>query len=44
MLKFVTDPRRYLPVVFTRWEGTELMNYHPGGYDEHDIAITAPAR
>src|SRR5579884_177 len=29
VLKFVTDPQRYLPVVFTRWEGTELMNYSP---------------
>jgi polygalacturonase len=24
---FSTDPARYLPVVRTRWEGTELMNY-----------------
>jgi polygalacturonase len=42
VLKFVTDPRRYLPVVFTRWEGTELMNYSPFIYafEEHDIAIT----
>src|SRR5207245_659219 len=29
VLKFSTDPARYLPVVFTRWEGTELMNYSP---------------
>ncbi len=42
VLKFVTDPRRYLPAVFTRWEGTELMNYSPFIYafDQHDIAIT----
>src|SRR5215471_1220440 len=42
VLKFVTDPRRYLPVVFTRWEGTELMNYSPFIYafEEQDIAIT----
>jgi polygalacturonase len=41
-LKFVTDPRRYLPVVFTRWEGTELMNYSPFIYafEERDLAIT----
>src|SRR5262245_12168145 len=42
ILRFVTDPRRYLPVVFTRWEGTELMNYSPFiyAYDEQDLAIT----
>jgi polygalacturonase len=42
VLKFVTDPRRYLPVVFTRWEGTELMNYSPFIYafEEQNIAIT----
>jgi polygalacturonase len=42
VLKFTTDPKRYLPVVFTRWEGTELMNYAPFIYafDEQDIAIT----
>lgn len=26
-LKFSTDPAAYLPVVFTRWQGIELMNY-----------------
>lgn len=42
VLKFSTDARQYLPVVFTRWEGTELMNYSPLIYalDEQDIAIT----
>jgi polygalacturonase len=42
VLKFATDPRRYLPVVFTRWEGTELMNYSPFIYafEEKDLAIT----
>jgi len=42
VLKFVTDPRRYLPVVFTRWEGTELMNYSPFIYafEEQNLAIT----
>ena len=24
---FSSDPRQYLPLVFTRWEGMELMNY-----------------
>jgi polygalacturonase len=44
VLKFVTDPRRYLPVVFTRWEGTELMNYSPFIYafEEQTLAITGP--
>src|SRR5215217_3692205 len=26
-LKFFNDPSKYLPVVYTRWEGTELMNF-----------------
>src|SRR5262245_6132295 len=41
-LRFHTDPARYLPAVFTRWEGVELMNYSPLVYalDQHDIAIT----
>ena len=44
VLKFVTDPRRYLPVVFTRWEGTELMSYSPliYAFGEQDLAITGP--
>src|SRR5262245_19188117 len=42
VLKFATDPKAYLPVVFTRWEGTELMSYSPMIYafDEQDIAVT----
>jgi polygalacturonase len=28
-LLFNRDPKLYLPVVFTRWEGTECMNYSP---------------
>ncbi|MFV3128966.1 glycoside hydrolase family 28 protein [Niveispirillum sp. KHB5.9] len=41
-LKFLADPARYLPVVATRWEGVELMGYHPLIYahGEHDIAVT----
>lgn len=41
-LKFVTDPAKYLPVVFTRWEGTELMNYSPliYAFEQEDIAVT----
>ena len=42
VLKFSTDANQYLPAVFTRWEGTELMSYSPFIYafDEQDIAIT----
>jgi polygalacturonase len=42
VLKFSTDASHYLPAVFTRWEGTELMSYSPliYAFDEQDIAIT----
>src|SRR5262245_14343151 len=41
-LAFSHDAQAYLPVVFTRWEGVELMNYSPFIYafDQTDIAIT----
>jgi polygalacturonase len=41
-LRFSRDHRKYLPVVFTRWEGVELMNYSPFVYafEQHDIAVT----
>jgi len=26
-IAFSRDSRHYLPLVFTRWEGVELMNY-----------------
>jgi polygalacturonase len=41
-LKFSTDPAKYLPAVFTRWEGTELMNYSPliYAFEQENIAIT----
>jgi polygalacturonase len=44
VLKFSTDPAKYLPAVFTRWEGTELMNYSPFIYafNEQDVAVTGP--
>lgn len=29
VIKFDRNPRRYLPVVYTRWEGVECMNYSP---------------
>lgn len=41
-LVFSSDEKDYLPLVFTRWEGTELYNYSPLVYarDETNIAIT----
>jgi polygalacturonase len=41
-LRFSADPAQYLPVVLTRWEGIECMNYSPLIYarDARDIAIT----
>lgn len=41
-IKFSQDPRKYLPLVFTRWEGMELMNYSPFIYafEETNVAIT----
>jgi polygalacturonase len=41
-IKFSTDPKQYLPLVFTRWEGNELMNYSPFIYafEQQNIAIT----
>jgi len=41
-IKFSKDPGDYLPVVFSRWEGTELMNYSPFIYalGQQNIAIT----
>lgn len=40
-IRFSRDPRQY-PRVFTRWEGTELMNYSPFVYafEAENIAIT----
>ena len=41
-LLFSTDPHDYLPVVYSRWQGIELMNYSPliYAYGEHDISVT----
>jgi polygalacturonase/lysophospholipase L1-like esterase len=41
-IAFSRDPAAYLPTVFTRWEGTELMGYSPFIYafEQSDIAIT----
>jgi polygalacturonase len=44
VITFSRDPRQYLPVVFTRWEGVECMNYSAliYAYDERNIAVTGP--
>jgi polygalacturonase len=41
-LRFLQDPARYLPLVATRFEGVELMNYSPFIYADgaRNIAIT----
>ncbi len=41
-LKFDPDPAKYLPVVLTRWEGVECMNYSPliYAYAQDDVAVT----
>lgn len=41
-LRFGTDPRRYLPLVFTRWEGVECMNYSAliYAFEQENIAVT----
>jgi len=41
-LAFSSDARKYLPLVLTRFEGTELMNYAPFIYalEAENIAIT----
>ena len=43
-LAFSHDAKDYLPMVFTRWEGVELMNYSPFiyAYEAENIAITGP--
>src|SRR5829696_1916844 len=41
-VKFSTDPNAYLPIVYTRWEGMELMHLSPFiyAYEQTNIAIT----
>ncbi len=41
-LRFDPNPEKYLPVVLTRWEGIECMNYSPLIYalDRENVAIT----
>lgn len=41
-LQFSSEPAKYLQVVRSRWEGTELMNYSPliYAYEQENIAVT----
>ncbi len=41
-LKFSTNPARYLPVVFTRYEGTEVMSYSPliYAFEQENVAVS----
>jgi len=41
-LAFSQDPADYLPVVYTRWQGIEMMNYSPLIYalDQENIGVT----
>ena len=45
-LHFSDDPNDYLPVVFTRWAGTEVYNYSPLIYANNckNIAITGTGK
>jgi len=42
VIRFSTDPKDYLPVVHTRYEGSELYNYSPliYAYKQENIAVT----
>ena len=42
LVKFSVDPQKYMPVVYTRFEGVECMNYSPliYAYEQKNIAIT----
>ncbi len=41
-IKFSTNPKDYLPIVFTRWEGMELMHISPliYAFEQTNIAVT----
>ncbi len=43
-LLFSRDPQDYLPVVYTRFESTECMNYSPFIYafEKQNVAVTGP--
>lgn len=42
VIKFSPNPKKYLPLVFTRWEGVEVMNYSPliYAFGQENIAVT----
>lgn len=42
VVKFSANKSKYLPLVLTRWEGVELMNYSPliYAYEQENIAVT----
>lgn len=42
VVRFSNNPAEYLPVVFTRFEGTECMNYSPliYAFEQENLAIT----
>ncbi len=44
ILKFSTDPKKYLPAVFTRFEGMECYNYSPliYAFGQKNVAVTGP--
>jgi polygalacturonase len=46
IIKFSTDPNKYLPVVFTRFESTECYNYSPliYAFGQENIAITGKGK
>jgi polygalacturonase len=41
-LRFSTDAADYLPAVYTRWEGVEVMNYSPliYAFEQENVAVT----
>jgi len=41
-IKFSPDPAQYLPLVFTRFEGTECMNFSPliYAFEQENLAVT----
>ena len=41
-IAFSQDPNAYLPAVFTRWEGMEMMGYSPliYAFEQENIAVT----
>lgn len=43
-IRFSPDPTSYLPVVLTRFEGTESYNYSPliYAYGQRNVAVTGP--